>query len=308
MVNSINTNNCSIYLHQNPLLGLLEIEHDRTLSDQVKDVAQATLNGIKSIAKKNYNRLASHNTLFPRAVLNAQNIYEYPKEVLPWNEAKESNGIYFFIHGLFGFPSDWNTYVDTIQTKQNDIHVFVPHIPLKGNCSLETAGKPLLEALENYLKKFPGKPVTLIGTSNGGRLAAFYLESRLDPKILGNSSLAIVSIAGVHYGTKVIDFLSQMNFLPHLNDTFKEEILFGNKAAKSCLEAWHKKQSIWKEHNQKVRHLFCATTEDEQVRDISCSLPYHQDAVSTYKIVSGHSHTSIVEEMCDDVIQWIEEK
>lgn len=300
--------NEDVKLYPNNKLGLVEIENQRSSTQRINDIVSASFNSLKAIGLKCY-RIISVKTDFPAPILNEQNVYEYPKEVLPWNEASESKGAYFFIHGLRGFPTDWNAYVDEIKKKYPDAHVFVPWVPSRGNCSLETAGKPLLEVLNNYMEKFPGQPVTIIGTSNGGRIAAEYIESYLDPNILKKTSLSIVSISGVHYGTKVIDFLKKINLLPlvFMDKNLEEEFLFGSKAAKDFLKTWQEKQNIWKEGNHQVRHLFCATTEDEKVREIACSLPYHKDASSTYMVINGHSHTSIVDGVIEDVVSWLEQ-
>lgn len=298
----------NIQLYPNESLGLVQIQDDRSISRRIKDTALASFNSLQAIGTKVYRVLSANKSDFPAAVLNEQNIFEYPKEVLPWNDATESEGVYFFIHGLWGFPTDWNAYVKERKQNDPDAHIFVPWIPKLGNCSLETVGKPVLDALVDYMTKFPNKPVRLIGTSNGGRMVAKYLEANLDPKILGNASLSIVSIAGVHYGTKVIDFLEKIKFLRCMDKELKEEFYYGSQAAQNLLKGWQEKQTVWKEGNHQVRHYFGATTEDEKVREIACSLPYHEDAVSTYKVISGHSHTSIVDEMRKDVLNWLDLK
>lgn len=55
-----------------------------------------------------------------------------------------------------------------------------------------------------------------------------------------------------------------------------------------------------------VHHLFCASTEDEMVRDIASSLPYQSSTVDTYKIVNGHSHMSIVNGTRKEVLDWLD--
>lgn len=61
-----------------------------------------------------------------------------------------------------------------------------------------------------------------------------------------------------------------------------------------------------------VRHLFCASTEDEQVQSIAASLPLpptgvldNSNLVYSQKIYHGESHTSIVEHAQKDVMNWI---
>ncbi len=287
----------SVHVLKNCALGTVDIEDHRSLIAKVHNVAQAVLNHIKTCLLKIRRRSAvCKNDKSPSNLL----------ESLPWSASNDSKGLYLFIHGLRGHPTDWNSYQEEIKRKNPHAHLFAPQVPLEGNCALETAAYPLLEVVNNYLKKFPGRPVTLMGTSNGGRIAA-YIESKLDPEILGSSRLSIVSIAGVHNGTKVVDLVKKLHLLPlaRLNKDLADEFIFGSRVAKENLSAWQNKQYVWKHQNRSVRHLFCATTEDEQVRDLTSSLPYEGTMNSVYKVFNGHSHTSIVEGARADVLKWL---
>ena len=294
-----------LQFYQNNELGLVEIKDNRPTDLKIRDAAQAIRNHGKVIYDRCIWRFEDRNTEFPKVIHLGNDTYTYPVESLPWCSSEESNGLYFFIHGLEGSPADWNAYKDSVKEEPN-AHIFAPQVVLKGNCGLEIAGKPLLEALENYLRKFPGKPVTLIGTSNGGRLAATYIEANLDPSVLGSSRLTVVSLAGVIYGTKTIDNLKNAPLVSFFLDRqLEKEFSFGSQSAKENLLAWKAKQDVWNEQNKIVHHLFCASTEDAAVRDNSSSLPYHGSASSTYIVVSGQSHTSIVDFLRKDVLQWL---
>lgn len=291
--------------YPNNELGLVQIKDCRPTDIKVRDAAQSILNHGRVISDRCMWRFEARNAAFPRVAHLDNDTYAYPAESLPWNSSEESNGLYFFIHGLEGSPADWNAYKDDL-LEDSMSHVFAPEVMKRGNCGLEAAGKPLLEALESYLTKFPGKPVTLIGTSNGGRLAATYLEANLPPEVLGSSTLTVVSLAGVHYGTKFMDYMMNPHVLPLVLDKqLLEEFRFGSESARKHLFAWKAKQDVWNAQNKKVHHLFCATTEDAAVRDNSSSLPYHESSSSKYIVVSGQSHTSIVDALRKDVMQWL---
>lgn len=286
-----------VHVLKNRALGTVEIKDHRLFTTKVQNVAQAILNHAKmGLLKIRRRSAAVKNNKSPSDLLQS----------VPWVSSNDSKGLYLFIHGLRGHPTDWNSYQEEIKRKDPHAHLFAPQVPLEGNCALEIAAKPLLEVVNNYLKKFPGRPITLMGTSNGGRIAA-YIESNLDPELLGTSRLSIVSLAGVHNGTKVVDLVKKLRLLPlvKLNKDLANEFAFGSRVAQENLSAWQNKQYVWKDQNRSVRHLFCATTEDEQVRDLSSSLPFEGTMDSVYKVFNGHSHTSIVEGARSDVMKWL---
>ncbi len=297
---------CGGQLHENSDPRVSETKDCRTLLKKIWDVVSTVFNILKALIIRCIRTIVARNVQFATAISSKEGAYAYPQKVLPGNQSTESKGLYLFIHGLRGSPTDWNNYQKPLEQKDPGAHRFAPKVALKGNCDLETAARPLLAVVQDYLKKFPSRPVTLIGTSNGGRIAA-YLETHLAPEVLGSSRLSVVSLAGVHRGVKIISCMKKVGllFLLRLNKKLVEEFLFGSRHAEDNLISWQQKQAIWKQEGKSVRHLFCATREDEVLRDLEGSLPYHKDADSTYKVVSGHSHMSIVDGVRNDVINWL---
>ena len=156
--------------------------------------------------------------------------FVYPSKMLPWNKEpeKESAGLNLCIHGLNGSPLHWTRYVKQHQLEHPKMDTLSPHVHLKGNCSLEDAAKPLLLLVQDYMQNNPGKPVNIIGTSNGGRIAA-YIESHLNPELVKKRALTITSIAGVHYGTKMVDRLKRFKLIKfaRLDKTLANEFEWG---------------------------------------------------------------------------------
>jgi hypothetical protein len=244
----------------------------------------------------------------------------YPMSQLPWNISRpnKSRGLNLCIHGLNGSPLHWTRYAKQLKEEYPDMDTLTPHVALKGNCPIEIAAEPLLAIAEDYLKTHLDHDVNLnfIGTSNGGRLAA-YIESRLDPSLMRRASLTITSIAGVHYGTTVIDLMKKIGLLRFAKITpeLAKDFEWGSETAQNLHHKWREKQLIWKQKDCNVRHLFCASTEDEQVQSNSASLPLppstvldNKNLVYTQKIYHGESHTSIVEHVQKDVMSWIFKK
>lgn len=284
----------------------VEVKDRRMLLQRIADIISAIFHALKTVVVRSIRRIRANNQRFVQPQ-EKNGRYSYVSEALPWTGANKSDGLYLFIHGLRGSPTDWDRYAEEVMQKDPVAHVFVPHVAAKGNCALEVAGGPLLEVVCNYLQKFPGRPIYLIGTSNGGRIAT-YIETHLDPAVLGNSSLKVASLSGVHNGTLLVNRIRKMGLsrLLRLDRVLEEEFVFGGRAAQGFMQAWQEKQRVWRQQDQSVRHLFCATTEDEQVRRLSSSLPNSQDRWTEHKISSGHSHTSIVDALRGQVIEWIQ--
>jgi len=241
--------------------------------------------------------------------------FYYPLCQLPWNTSRpnKSQGLNLCIHGLNGSPLHWTRFSKQMKKEHPEMDTLTPHVTLKGNCPIEIAAEPLLTIVEDYLKKHPGHPVNIIGTSNGGRIAA-YIESRLDPTLMQGVSLTITSIAGVHYGTTVIDLLKKIGLLrfAKIDAELAKDFEWGSKTAQKLHSDWREKQLVWQQEDCNVRHLFCASTEDEQVQNNAASLPLPPSTVSdnenlvyAQKVYHGESHTSIVEHVQKDVMSWI---
>lgn len=256
-----------------------------------------------------------NGTRFLEAVEDESGELNYPSNALPWNNdarTQQSQGFNLCIHGLKGSPLHWTRFLRQMEEEHPEMDTLTPHVALQGNCSIEEAASPLLRLVEDYLKKNPGQPVNIIGTSNGGRIAA-YLETHLDPTLLGESTLTITSIAGVHYGTTVIDRVKQMGLLrfakfdPQLAADFE----WGSETAHDLHMEWRKKQAIWEQQGCNVKHLFCASTEDEQVQNNGTSLPLPGEGLESkhvayaWQVYHGESHTSVVERAQRDVLSWI---
>lgn len=285
---------------------LVETVDCRSVSQKIADVVIAIFRGIRAILLAVCRRLSACRTPFVTAH-KSKETYTYKKEELPWNSSSESQGLYLFIHGLRGFPADLGQYIEEVRRKNPHAHLFAPRVAKGGNCKLTKAATPFVEVVEDYLSKFPGKPVTILGVSNGARIAT-YIEGHMRPEMLGSSRLSIVSLSGVQYGTSMATFLEKSGLARFwgLKKNTRKELVFGSQVAQENLAAWRQRQSLWKAQDSAVRHLFCASTEDEQVRSLHCALPYHESAISDYKIYNGQTHVSIIDGALDDVMRWLE--
>jgi len=245
-----------------------------------------------------------HNNIFLNPVLSAvTNEFVYPIAFPP-----ENDGLYLFIHGWKGLPHYFHPYILNVKRKNPSMLCYAPHILAEGNCTLEEAARPLLALIQDYAHQHPGKPIVLIGTSNGGRIA-MYLESQLTVEELKDREFSLVSLAGVHYGTQFINYLAGYKLLwtTFMHEEMVKDFHWQSKTAVTCLDLWREKQQVWKEHGIMVRHFFAATTEDGQVYPLSCSLPQSPPSTTpcTYRVYPGENHLSIVPAACRDVLHWL---
>jgi pimeloyl-ACP methyl ester carboxylesterase len=217
---------------------------------------------------------------------------------MPWKHSEESAGLCLFLHGLNASPRQWESYTRRFSRQFPETHYLAPYIVLAGNCPLEEAAGPVVQIVENYLQKFPGKPVTLVGTSNGARIA-LHVEAALNPDLVkANSRLLVISIAGVLGGTKLMDLAQRIccrRFLTH-HGHIKRDFSFNNRHSVQRVSALQERQQLWEQNKVDADHYFFATTEDEQVRTLSSSLPYLPSTPAAhYQVVSGHTHETIVD-------------
>lgn len=285
---------------------LIQINDRRNIIQRVRDVFIATLKQVVELFRRvqyYFYFFKQRNILFISPV-KQENRWIYERQDLPWTNQTDSAGLYLFVHGLRGSPRSWGGYLKQLQKDSPKAHFLAPCVPLRGNCSLETAAEPFLHILRDYMLKFPGKPVTLVGTSNGSRIISD-IETRLNVAEVGQRQLNVVSIAGVHYGTKLVDWLARWHFLTKIfiHPVLAEEFRWGSHFAKTLLDGWKEKQAEWVRNRVNVRHLFCATLEDEKVINVASTLPIFPKA--HYQIYTRENHQTVVYAAERDVINWI---
>lgn len=289
---------------------LLQLDDYRPAFIKIKHVIQAFLKQIAEVFQ-----LLRHAIYFYRDrkkiflnPLKQANGWTYPVEALPWSQSTESEGLYLCIHGLRGTPYCWGSYLKKLKKKHPHAHVVAPYIAEQGNCTLETAGDPLVELVRHYIAKFPGKPIHLFGTSNGGRLAS-YLEINLSPQELAESQLHVASIVGVHHGTKLVDLLSKNHLLPlaRLHPSVAEDFKWQSQTSMSLLERWKAKQITWRQHQIPVYHFFATALEDEKTLAPAGSLPILSSDRQgcAYQVYAGETHQTVVPAARIDIFKWI---
>jgi hypothetical protein len=210
---------------------------------------------------------------------------------------ENNKGLYVVIHGLNASPKTtaWN-YVSQIKKEHpNTYEIRAPHVHEKGNCSLKDAAKPILKMVNSYIAKNPGKPIHLIGTSNGARIAAF-VEVALRKK---NVNIRITAVAGVFFGSKTMEILTKWPLVrAQFHNSIIQDFKIASKRSKNLIEKMREPVTIGSRSYE-----FYATPNDESMPNRSSSLPREIPGATYHPFVSGQSHISIWDSLRPKVLK-----
>jgi hypothetical protein len=237
-------------------------------------------------------------TMIHGRIFNDFSLYSNPVE---WKE--NSQGLYVLIHGLNGHPGIWQTHVNLLKRDELDKDLFIPFVPLKGNGKLKAVVPPILATLKDYAQKNPGKPICLIGVSNGGRICT-WLESQLRTEV-ASTPVKVSTIAAVHFGSSRMDWFKWFHewtgwSLGGYTPSVVKELCFGSKKAKKILD---RISQPLPNGVTRGKFEFFASTEDFHVPDFICSIPKIGDHPSKKHIVHGYAHSGIVSGVAQQQVQ-----
>jgi hypothetical protein len=240
------------------------------------------------------NASAFYMSLVPRISLYANTACCTPNgEKQSWNP--DNRGLFVVLHGLKGSP----VYAAvTYQEKIHKLHgnkyeVRVPFVPKKGNCSLTEAADPILAIVLDYIEQNPGKPICLIGTSNGARIAA-YIETRLRHL---NVNIRVTGIAGVFYGSSSMNTIASLNIAQLvLHPSVIADLMVGSDTSKSLIEAMQAPLETGTR-----TYEFYATVNDAYIPNFSSCFPVVPNA--KYNLHSGQDHKSLQVAVRDEELQ-----
>ena len=198
----------------------------------------------------------------------------------------DKEGLIVYIHGLGSNPKIGESlYAQEIEKQApNKYDIWVPNVVKKGNCSLEEAATPILERVRKYIEENPGKPVQLIGHSNGGRIAGYIDTHTRDM----NVNMRVTGIAGVFGGTNIVTLgkvLGLANFF--ICKTLASELKTNSKVCKELVQGMREKVE-----NGSRTYTFYTTIDDIAIPNYNSCLPkINQNEEHITK--AGCSHNSI---------------
>ncbi len=242
-----------------------------------------------------------------KSVLGSQ----HPYHVNPLNgppEWKEgSQGLYVMVHGLKGQPSAWNAYADALDELHDAADQAIMIVPKGGNCRVADAAEPILKVVEDYIEKNPGKPISLLGTSNGARIVA-YIETKLRESA-PKTPILVSAIAGANYGSGVMNTVHEYGISKILGYTpeIMEELKYGSEVSKQTLDA----QRVPLPQGVERDFSYYMTTEETHIHPPTSELPII-DQGERHFVVHGEGHSSIVGRVLPHLLshatKWMKER
>lgn len=255
-----------------------------------KDFTVATLKEVRSRWQRLSNPLrVNAKDLFPSLNTDSKT---YNLDEQAWRK-NPSTQLIVMIHGLNSSPLAWSNYIDILSKSDSTISCFAPYVYKKGYCRAKEAALPILEICQSYTKQYPNNPIILIGHSNGARIAA-YIEQKLDAK-----NIRLVSIAGPHGGSKLINWIHKLGLTRCFGFSAKmvEELTYQGTFATKKLNKWVKHS----EHSYKqVERIFFASADDWRVFPYETCFPKLPN--SHYYLVTGESHVTMIDAVRHQVL------
>lgn len=211
------------------------------------------------------------------------------KEVV-WKE--ESSGLVALIPGLHGTPHMFGDEIGMLKKRFSDADLVALHLPENGNVPLEESAARVEEVVKSYAKAHPDKPVTLIGESNGGRVAG-HVEHALRDSV---KKVQLVSLCGAFFGSRWMDFRAARGDTGSDHPAVVEGLKFGSEEGKALI----KRMQEPLEEGVVRRHHFFASKDDMALDPYTTSHPLIEGA--EHITITGASHWHLRADVIDQVV------
>ncbi|PCI95586.1 hypothetical protein COB11_01785 [Candidatus Aerophobetes bacterium] len=203
----------------------------------------------------------------------------------------DSQGLYLLVHGVNGHPCTWSEYFPAINRIHKNVDIIAPYVPSRGNCALKGATSPILKLVNDYTQKNPGKPICLIGASNGSRIVA-----SIETQIGTDVSVKVAAIAGPFFGSKKMDFAKSTMAASFLfTEAFVEELSYNSEFGKKLVK------DMSREESPRNRYDFYVTKDDATVTPWQSGIPC-LDKDETITVYTGVGHSGIVTAAKSDIV------
>jgi len=213
---------------------------------------------------------------------------------------KPSEGLICMFHGLKAHPSQHDRIRDALVADHGEmVTYYQPHVEKAGNGKRSEIVQPHLAEVIKWTENNPGKPVCLIGISNGVLLSSEIAIALKDLEI----PVKVFGIAGPVFGTTMMNkpeasLAAQEEWnsllqskLPMIGGHSAEvinEMSWGGAPAKDLIDR------IRIAADQGVSFEFCATSDDSKVTPATSGLPSLVNGAK-YHVFSGEGHSSIAD-------------
>lgn len=223
----------------------------------------------------------------------------YQNEIV---EPLDTTGLIVLIQGLRVPPCTLDSYFDEFKKKAPHATIFQPKIKDQGNGNLEAVVDSIYPQIQTFAQKYPLLPISLIGLSHGGRLAA-----EIARRLANNSraiSIDVHAIGAPFNGTKFINQPSFPRSLQNLwNQVFKtvgytqdvlEELSYNSPSSQTFVQQISKTKASWN---------FYVGGADWMIRPIVSALPRIENGNYFYSPTEGHG--SITRTIQPTVVQKV---
>ena len=218
----------------------------------------------------------------------------------------ESKGLYVLVNGLMGDPLAWKDHIDILK-KEAQYDLFVPSVPLTGNGSIEVVAPPILTDIQDYITQHPGKPICLVGFSNGGRICS-WIETRLRSHA-PTTPMKISCLSSAHFGSSRMELLKKVfqitGFSFGIDHEIIKELSYGSAKAQEIISSASQplQEGVIRDFE------FFASTEDSALPELSSTLPRLGQHNIVHHIVHGYDHNAIVPALAETQLnsckQWM---
>ena len=273
---------------------LLKFTDNRGFFRRIIDFFLATIREMNSRRQRIHNPLrANARQIFP-SIHPFSNAYEIDEK--QW---QTNSKLVVLIHGLNSSPLAWTKYIDELTKPEFNVSCFAPYVYNKGYCKRKEAAQPILDVVQRYATRYPTRPILLIGHSFGAGIAA-YIERELDAK-----DIRLISIAGPHCGTKLINWADHIGFKEPFGFTASmvEELRYQGTWARKQISKWRTKQKEDQNTGKKVTRVFFASADDWRIFPNETSFPNLPN--SSYYLLGGESHVTIIDAVRQHVLTFI---
>lgn len=209
------------------------------------------------------------------------------------------DGLLVLIHGHNAHPYQWWAYLAQTPAFLSGWSVYAPEVLLGGNVYLDEAVDPIFHQIQSWSYKNRDKPIVLIGTSLGGRIA-LELSNRLK-----DNRVFLISLAGAIGGSSLLSLGEKMGLARFLEGKpIREELTENSPRTKKLLRDARRRA-----HMGKIHYVFIGSTFDHLLLKSSLAFPHLtlNPNILRHILLKSASHSEIVTSSLPIIYQILKE-
>lgn len=215
---------------------------------------------------------------------------------IPSNSSKRRLAV--CLHGVDCNHAQFSSVVFSLESDHpeeiQNIDIFTPDIPNRGNDDLISMAQGIVESIDSWIGDRENLEVVLVGISNGSRIARM-VETQLLQKPEKIKKLRFISVVGAYNGSSMASVARKFGLLsrPFISSTIVKEMAPNSESIISLQKASERAQKETALGDREYFFIASPPGLDWLVPDLSSTLP-KIDHTAHYGIVPGNGHHSIV--------------